>query len=293
MKKQSLNRLAWGLLLGILCGLSAVHAATVLIKAESATLREKASTKAKALDTLKQYEPVTLLEKNADWAKVKSRAGKEGYVLARLVSKVGFVSTNEDQANVRRGPGSDYAIIMNYGRNFPLRVLDVAGNGWLKVMDFEGDRGWVSPKTVDAEPVYVITKEKQVNLRQEPVVTAQKVFSAEKGVIFQALEEKDGWLKVKHPDGDAGWVSAKIVYGWLDVEDPSPKNGQTEAKAEKSKTTETAGKKDEAKSTTRNSSKSSSKSSGKTSSGSSGKTSGKSSGKSSKSSAKKSTKSSD
>ena len=39
---------------------------------------------------------------------------------------------------------------------------------------------------------------------------------AQRGTTFQVLAEKDGWLKVKYEDGDIGWTSAKIVWGWLD-----------------------------------------------------------------------------
>lgn len=217
--KQTLSAL---LLLILFCG-GAMAQTQLLIKSESATLREKQDMKSKALEKLQRFTPLTLVERGGEWSRVKTQGGKTGFVLTRLLSRTGFISTDENQANVYRGPGSEYAIIMNYGKNFPLKVLDIASNGWLKVMDFEGDRGWVSPKSATADPVYVITRQPQVNVRQQPGTESPKVFSAEKGVIFKALEERDGWLNVKHPDGDSGWISAKIVYGWLDVDEPGAK----------------------------------------------------------------------
>lgn len=258
--------LACGLLLAGFALQIAGAQALALVDAETLTLRKTAEKSGASLGTLTTYEPVTLLKRDGDWAQVKTGDGKTGFVLARYLTKVGFVSVTLDKTNVRRGPGTEYAVIMNYGRNFPLRVLDVASNGWLKVLDFDGDRGWLSPKTVQAKPTYVITKLPKTNVRKDVGPDKELVYTAEKGVILEVLGEREGWLNVKHADGDVGWLSAKTVFGWLDVDDPSPAQEKATA-ADKTAPAADPGDDDKAdapaKATTPKSTKSSSKKSSK------------------------------
>lgn len=188
-----------------------------LVKAQKwLTLRETMSTGAAEQDRLLTFTPVAILERKEDrWAKVKQPEGKVGWVLASYLTETPFVNVRIDRVNVRRGPGIKYEKIMEYAKHFPLRVLDVAPNGWVKVVDFEGDRGWIHPNLLQYDPVYVITKLPKCNIRKGPGTEHDRIFTAEREVLFKVIEEKEGWLHVKHADGEEGWISAKIVFGWL------------------------------------------------------------------------------
>lgn len=209
----------------VLVGMSAQAQDHVLVKADQyLTLRESPATNSKVIDRLVQFAPLKVLErKDKKWAKVETTDKKVGWVLAQYLSRTCFVRVDNDWMNVRRGPGTEYAVIMHYGRNYPLRVLDVANNGWLKVMDVDGDRGWVHYKMVQYDPPYVITRMKLCNVRKGPSTDNPIAFTTEAGTLLRVLEEKDGWLKVRYEDGDEGWISAKIVFGWLYVEEPKDK----------------------------------------------------------------------
>jgi SH3-like domain-containing protein len=193
-----------------------------LVKADSLSLRKSPSAKAEKLDTLATFQPVRVLEKKGKrWARVKTKNGKTGWVLNSYLSESAFVMANHDKMNVRRGPGKEYVVIMNYGKNMPLLVLDLASNGYLKVMDVDGDRGWVHPNIVRLEPPYVITKLKECNIRGGPGTDHKILYNSEKGALWRVLKEKDGWLNVRFSDGDEGWLSGKIVFGWLDEKEKS------------------------------------------------------------------------
>lgn len=200
-----------------------------LVKADKLSLREKPDTGSNRIEYLITFQPVKVLEtKDKKWVKIQTlksdpAQSKTGWVLEAYLSKAGFVSTKGDVLNVRRGPGLNYEKLMVYhSKNIPLAVLDVASNGWVKIMDKDLDRGWVHPNLLKFEPNYVITQGnfKQWNIREGIGTDNPITFVAEEGVIFQVLEEKEGWLKVKHADGDTGWMSSKIVFGWRDVEEP-------------------------------------------------------------------------
>ena len=212
------------LLVALLSGSVAAANKYVLVQANTLSLREKPSTKAKKIDSLITFQPIEVLErKGKDWAKVKTIKGKKGWVLSSYLTKNAFVWVNGDILNVRLGPGTKYDILLKLKdfRHLPLRVLDVASNGWLKIMDYEGSRGWIHYNLVKYKPTYVITRlNKLHNIRKGPGVENDILFQSERSVLFQVLKEKDGWLQIKHADGDTGWISSKIVFGWRDVKPP-------------------------------------------------------------------------
>ena len=232
---------------------SALAQHTVLVKAQSLTLREKSSKTSKAVGKLVNLQPVEFLKQDGDWAEVKTLQSQTGYVLADYLTQSAFVYTGDEKINGRYGYGTQYDVIIEYTLpNMPLRVLDATDNGWIMVMDYEGDRSWISGKSIKVSGRYVITKQENNNFRKGIGIGQDLVFTAPKGVIFQVIEEKEGWLHVKHADGDEGWVSAKLVFGWLDVPVPgvkksAPETGKkdsssTTSKVKSDKPTEKSGK---------------------------------------------------
>lgn len=195
-------------------GTAVLFAENVLVKAESLTLREKADSKAKSVKTLTTYDVVDIKKRDKDWAQVATTDGKTGWVMAKYLTQTCFVSINIDKINVRQGPGEQYEILMTFNKGYPVKVLD-HGNGWLKISDVDGDRGWITQKLVSFDP-YVITKLDTCNVREGIGTDKPIVFTAEKNVLLKVLAEKEGWLHVKHQDGDEGWMSAKVVFGWLE-----------------------------------------------------------------------------
>lgn len=205
------------LLAASLASLAAAANREVLVNADALSLRVKSSTSAKRIATLVTFQPVTVVEtKGSDWTKVRTKDGKSGWVLSRYLTKTGCVSVKQKYVNARQGPGTEYVKLFEFYKNYPLRVIDVASNGWLRVSDFDGDEGWVHPNFVKTKPVYVIARLAKCNVRDGAGVDNELKFTAARGVLFEVLKEKDGWLNVKHADGDTGWLSAKIVFGWRD-----------------------------------------------------------------------------
>jgi len=216
-----------------LFGLSVASASEVLVKADTLTLREKPGPNEKRLDNLVKFDLVSIVKTQTDWAQVSTKDGKSGWVLTKYLTPTPFVTVDIDQMNVRRGPAETYDVIMKFTHHYPLRVQDRA-EGWLKIADYEGDRGWVSVKNVTLDP-YVITKTAQCKIRGGPGTESPVAFTTEKGVVLQVTEEKNGWVKVKHHDGDEGWISEKTVFGWLESDGAEKDKNAEQAKAKDSK----------------------------------------------------------
>lgn len=184
----------------------------MLVKANALSLRSKPDTGSSRLQTLETYEPVKVLARRGDWAQVEATSDRRGWVLSEYLSRTSFVTVSLERLNVRSGPGTEHPIKMVVGRNYPLYVISQS-EGWLNVMDFDGDRGWISNNLISFEP-YVITQLPKSNIRDGRGADNAVVFTAERGVVLQVVKEEKGWLFVRHADGDEGWISAKIVFGW-------------------------------------------------------------------------------
>lgn len=198
----------------------------VIVKASEAPLQSSAGSKGKRLDLLTEFTPVEILGEEGSYAKVKTNEGKTGYVLASALATSRFVSTTikEGQVNVRSTADSDSQTVMMLASNYPLMVLEKKESR-VKVVDFEGDGGWVHHTFLSPNRYVVATPppsaSEYVNLREEPGKTPDGKyyrlrFMVEKGTVLEVLGEKDGWIKVKDHEGDEGWCSANIVWGWID-----------------------------------------------------------------------------
>jgi len=125
---------------------------------------------------------------------------------------ISLVSVDGENVNMRSGPGSNYSVLWELGKGFPLKVLGRKG-GWVKVEDFEGDTGWIYGKLVTKNP-HLIVKKKRINVRSGPGRHYRLVGKANYGVVFETIKSSKGWVKVKHENGLTGWVKRDLLWGW-------------------------------------------------------------------------------
>jgi len=129
----------------------------------------------------------------------------------------GMKSVDGDKVQLRSGPGTKYASKWEYGNGFPLKVLTRKGN-WVKVKDFENDTGWIFKKYLTSRPHLIVKvnkgKKKKVNIRSGPGTKYKAVGKAYYGVVFETLEQKKGWAKVKHESGLTGWIKRSLLWGY-------------------------------------------------------------------------------
>jgi len=128
-----------------------------------------------------------------------------------------MVSVAGEKVNLRKGPSTQYPIIWELGKGFPLRVIGSQGN-WYKVSDFEGDVGWIYKDLIARKPHLIVKTNKnskaRINIRSGPGTRYQVVGKAEYGVVFETLERGEGWVKVRHESGLTGWVKRSLLWGW-------------------------------------------------------------------------------
>ncbi len=122
-----------------------------------------------------------------------------------------IVRVKVKEANVRKGPGTHFDRVWRVPMNYPYRVLERRGD-WLKVSDFDGYEEWIYGPLTDRKPAIVV-KVKRANIRGGPGTNHPILFSAEKGVPFFVLKKEGKWLKVRHADGDEGWIFEELAWG--------------------------------------------------------------------------------
>jgi SH3-like domain-containing protein len=128
-----------------------------------------------------------------------------------------MLSVNSDSVNLRSGPGTNYDVKWEYGKGFPLQIITKKGD-WVEVSDFENDSGWIY-KPLLSDKGHMIVKvhkneNKKINIRSGPGTNYKIVGKAYYGVVFETLEQRDGWIKIKHETGLVGWISRSLIWGF-------------------------------------------------------------------------------
>jgi len=81
------------------------------------------------------------------------------------------------------------------------------------VRDVAGDLVWVEKKAL-AELRTVVVTAATADIRDKPADNATVVFRAQQGVALERAESTGGgWARVKHRDGQTGFVRINQVWG--------------------------------------------------------------------------------
>jgi SH3-like domain-containing protein len=123
-----------------------------------------------------------------------------------------FRSIGENAATMYDAPSVKANKLFVASRLYPVEVI-VQVDNWTKVRDPAGDLAWVEKKSLSELRTVVVTAPlADVRLRAEDGAPA--VFQARKGVALEIAELGAGaWVKVRHRDGQTGFVRANQVWG--------------------------------------------------------------------------------
>lgn len=97
-------------------------------------------------------------------------------------------------------------------RGAPLEVVLTYGD-WVKVRDVTGDLAWTPSRGLSARR-NVIVRTPNLKIRASEDETSTVVFIADRGVLLELGEPgANGWIKVRHRDGLAGYVRGTDIWG--------------------------------------------------------------------------------
>ena len=97
-------------------------------------------------------------------------------------------------------------------RNYPFEVL-VKLDQWTKVRDSNGEVAWVENAALGTKANVLVTVP-LADIRAAPSPQSPLVFEAYKHVLLEVVEAPvEGWLKVRHRDGQQGFIRLAHVWG--------------------------------------------------------------------------------
>jgi SH3-like domain-containing protein len=123
-----------------------------------------------------------------------------------------FRSVGDRAAILYDAPSTRADRLFVASRAYPFEVL-VKLEQWTKVRDVNGEVGWVENRALGERRTVMVTVP-VADVRAAPNAQAPLVFEAYKQVVLDAIEPPaDGWVKVRHRDGQEGYVRVAQVWG--------------------------------------------------------------------------------
>jgi SH3-like domain-containing protein len=147
-------------------------------------------------------------------------SGALSIAVALPVAAADFRATADPAAILYDAPSARARPLFVYGRDVPVETL-VSVEGWTKIRDAAGTIGWLQSKSLsDKRMVVVRTPTAEVRATAEE--GAPVVFRAERDVLLELAEPAasaattamPGWLKVRHRDGQTGYIRLSQVFGF-------------------------------------------------------------------------------
>jgi SH3-like domain-containing protein len=97
-------------------------------------------------------------------------------------------------------------------RHTPVESV-VSLEGWVKVRDADGGLAWIERKHLSEQRTVQVVADR-APVRSAAEDAAPLAFEAEKGVALELIEAAgSGWAKVRHRDGQTGFVRGSQVWG--------------------------------------------------------------------------------
>lgn len=128
------------------------------------------------------------------------------------VHAVDYVSVSESSAILYDAPSTKAKKLFVVNRYMPFEQV-VTLDSWIKVRDRSGGLYWVE-KRVLSNKRYVFALLPLVDVRAEPDFGASRLFQVRQQIALERLESTGtGWIKVRHQDGNIGYVRSTEVWG--------------------------------------------------------------------------------
>jgi len=131
---------------------------------------------------------------------------------ANAACAVDFVSVSESSAILYDAPSLKAKKKFVVNRYMPFEQV-VSLDNWVKVRDSKGELSWVE-KRVLSNKRYVFALAPLLDVRAETDPDKPAIFQVRQQVALERLESTGtGWVKVRHQDGEVGYVRSIEVWG--------------------------------------------------------------------------------
>jgi SH3-like domain-containing protein len=149
-----------------------------------------------------------------------ARALIAALALPLVASASDFRSTRLPATVLYDAPSARAKPLYVYGREVPVESL-VTVEGWTKIRDASGTMGWMQNQSLSDKRMLVV-RAPGADVRAAPDASAPIVFRADRDVLLELAEPAaspaatatPGWVKVRHRDGQSGYLRLAQVFGF-------------------------------------------------------------------------------
>jgi SH3-like domain-containing protein len=151
---------------------------------------------------------------------VAARALLLALALPVIAGAADFRSTRNPATVLYDAPSAHAKPLYVYGREVPVESL-VTVEGWTKIRDASGTMGWMQNQSLSDKRMLVV-RAPGADVRAAPDASAPIVFRADRDVLLELAEPAaspaatatPGWVKVRHRDGQSGYLRLAQVFGF-------------------------------------------------------------------------------
>lgn len=123
-----------------------------------------------------------------------------------------FKSVGAEPAVLYNAPSDRARKVFVAPRGMPVEII-LSQNGWSKVRDAAGDLCWVETRFLGGKRSVVVTAA-SAKLRATADDNAALIATIDKGVLLEWVAlPAAGWIKLRHRDGQTGFVKVAEVWG--------------------------------------------------------------------------------
>jgi SH3-like domain-containing protein len=131
---------------------------------------------------------------------------------ASQASAAEFRSVAENAAVLYDAPSAKAKKLYVVNQGYPVEIVVVV-EGWSKVRDATGEMTWIESRQL-SEKRTVMVRMPIAQVREAADDAAPVAFQAQQNVLLELLEVTgSGWLRVRHRDGQTGYVRVAQVWG--------------------------------------------------------------------------------
>ena len=132
--------------------------------------------------------------------------------LAAFPASAEFRALGDKPAVLYDAPSTRADRLFVASRNYPFEVL-VKLDHWTKVRDSNGEVAWVENSALGTRATVLVTVP-LADVRAQANAQSALVFEAYKQVLLEVVDAPvEGWVKVRHRDGQQGFIRVAHVWG--------------------------------------------------------------------------------
>lgn len=123
------------------------------------------------------------------------------------------VCVHARNAQLRKGPGTNYGITWTVGQLMPFMKIGEK-NGWAHVKDLDGQSHWILAKLLTQRYACAVVKAKQARLRKapDPRAPASEPEIVDRYTPFKKIDREGGWIQVEDDHQTEYWIAESALW---------------------------------------------------------------------------------